>query len=176
MASPQFSAIFSALVAVINTKMPEIGELVLKRVILQFRRSFKRNDKVVCVAATKFLAALINQQVVHELLALELITVMLQTPTDDSVEIAIEFIKDVGFSLSELAPQGLHGIFERFRGILHEGAIDKRVQFMIEGLFALRKAGFQGHQGIPDGAHCTFLAPRTPVFAAAATICASLAV
>ena len=35
------------------------------------------------------------------------------------------------------------GIFERFRGILHEGEIDKRVQFMIEGLFAIRKAKFQ---------------------------------
>ena len=35
------------------------------------------------------------------------------------------------------------GIFERFRGILHEGEIDKRVQFLIEGLFAVRKAKFQ---------------------------------
>ena len=37
--------------------------------------------------------------------------------------------------------QGLHSVFERFRGILHEGEIDKRVQFMIEGVFAIRKAG-----------------------------------
>ena len=37
------------------------------------------------------------------------------------------------------------GIFERFRGILHEGEIDKRVQFLIEGLFATRKAKFQVH-------------------------------
>jgi hypothetical protein len=35
------------------------------------------------------------------------------------------------------------GIFERFRGILHEGEIDKRVQFMIEGLFAIGKTRFQ---------------------------------
>ncbi|KAK2384617.1 hypothetical protein QL285_071943 [Trifolium repens] len=34
-------------------------------------------------------------------------------------------------------------IFERFRGILHEGEIDKRVQFLIEGLFAIIKAIFQ---------------------------------
>lgn len=63
MASPQFSGIFAALVAVVNTKFPEIGELVIKRCILQFRRAYKRNDKPVCVAATRFLAALINQQV-----------------------------------------------------------------------------------------------------------------
>jgi hypothetical protein len=38
--------------------------------------------------------------------------------------------------------QGLHAIFERFRGVLHEGEIDKRVQYMIEGLFAVRKTNF----------------------------------
>lgn len=63
MASPQFSPVFAALVAVTNTKFPELGELVVKRVVLQFRRAFKRNDKSVCVAATKFLASLVNQQV-----------------------------------------------------------------------------------------------------------------
>ena len=63
MASPQFSPVFAALVAVTNTKFPELGELVVKRVVLQFRRAFKRNDKSVCVAATKFLTSLVNQQV-----------------------------------------------------------------------------------------------------------------
>ena len=42
-------------------------------------------------------------------------------PTDDSVEIAVNFVKEVGQLLEELSPQGLHAIFERFRGILHEG-------------------------------------------------------
>lgn len=51
--------------------------------------------------------------------------------------------------LQDLSPQGLHSIFERFRGILHEGAIDKRVQFMIEGLFAIRKAKFEGFPAVP---------------------------
>jgi pre-mRNA-splicing factor CWC22 len=34
-------------------------------------------------------------------------------------------------------------IFERFQGILHEGEIDNKVQFLIEGLSAIRKAKFQ---------------------------------
>ena len=106
MASPHFSPVFAALVAVVNTKFPELGELVLKRIILQFRRAFKRNDKPVCVAASRFLAHLINQQVVHELLALELLTVLLSTPTNDSVEVAIEFVKECGYTLHELTPQG----------------------------------------------------------------------
>ena len=42
-------------------------------------------------------------------------------------------------------------VFERFRAVLHQGDIDKRVQFVIEGLFALRKAGFDksGHVAVP---------------------------
>jgi hypothetical protein len=36
-------------------------------------------------------------------------------------------------------------IFERLRTILHEGSIDKRVQYMIEVMFAIRKDGFKVH-------------------------------
>jgi len=148
MASPTFTHVFAGLVAVVNTKFPELGELLLKRIILQLKRAFKRNDKPVLLAAAKFIAHLVNQQVAHEILALELLTLLLEKPTDDSVEVAVGFIKECGSLLQDVSPQGLHGIFERFRGILHEGEIDKRVQFMIEGLFAIRKAQFQGFPAV----------------------------
>jgi pre-mRNA-splicing factor CWC22 len=142
LASPAFTPIYAALTAVINTKLPENGETLLKRVIMQFRRSYKRNDKPVCTAMVKFVAHLINQQVCHEILGLQLLTVLLEKPTDDSVELAVSFVKEAGSALQQLSPQGLHAIFERFRGVLHEGSIDKRVQYMIEGLFAVRKTNF----------------------------------
>ena len=44
-ASPTFTHVYAALAAIINTKFPNIGELLLKRLILNFRRGFKRNDK-----------------------------------------------------------------------------------------------------------------------------------
>ncbi|KAI3695884.1 hypothetical protein L1987_78887 [Smallanthus sonchifolius] len=148
MASPGFTDVFAALVAVVNTKFPEVGDLLLRRIILQLQRAYKRNDKHQLLAAVKFIAHLVNQQVVHELIALELLTLLLENPTDDSVEVAVGFVTECGSILQDLSPKGLHGIFERFRGILHEGEIDKRVQFLIEGLFALRKAKFQGHPAI----------------------------
>jgi len=143
MASQPFSNVYAALAAVVNTKMPEIGELLLKRVITQFQRAYKRNDKGACVGSVKFIAHLVNQAVAHELIALELITLLLERPSDDSVEVAVNFTKECGAMLQELSPQGLHAIFERFRTILHEGEIDKRVQYMIEGLFAVRKSAFK---------------------------------
>ncbi|KAF3638999.1 putative protein transport protein SEC23-like [Capsicum annuum] len=92
MASPIFTDVFAALVAVVNSKIP--------------------------------------------------------IPNDDSVEVAVSFVTECGSILQDLCPSGLYAIFERFRGILHEGEIDKRIQFLIENLFALRKAKFQGYPAV----------------------------
>jgi len=148
MASPGFSHIYAALIAVVNTKLPEIGELLLKRTIIQFRRAYRRNNKVVAVALARLLAHLVNQQVAHELVALQMMTLLLEKPSDDSVEVAIGFVKECGQLLSELTPAGINAIFDRFRAVLHEGDIDKRVQYMIEALFAVRKARFADHPSV----------------------------
>lgn len=34
-----------------------------------------------------------NQQVAHEIIALELLTILLEKPTDDSVEVAVGFVR-----------------------------------------------------------------------------------
>ncbi|CAN4077264.1 unnamed protein product [Withania somnifera] len=144
MATPGFTDVFAALIVVVNTKFPEVGDLLLRRIILQLQRAYKRNDKPQLLAAVKFIAHLVNQQIVHELFALELLRVLLEKPTDDSVEVAAGFVIECGSMLQDLSPRGWRGIFERFRGILHEGEIDKRVQFLIESLFALLETKFQG--------------------------------
>ena len=63
MASPNFTHVYAALIAVINTKVPEIGLINAKRVLIQFKRSFERNNKIVCVATTKMIAHLVNQRI-----------------------------------------------------------------------------------------------------------------
>lgn len=104
-----------------------------------------------CLTASKFVAHLINQNVAHEVLCLEMLTLLLERPTDDSVEVAISFLKECGLKLTEVSPRGINAIFERLRNILHESEIDKRVQYMIEVMFAIRKDGFKDHPIIPDG-------------------------
>lgn len=147
-ASPTFTHVYGAMVAVINSKFPQTGELLLKRLVIQFRRGFKRNDKIACMASVRFIAHLVNQQVAHEVLALEILTLLLSNPTDDSVEVAIAFLKECGMKLTEVSPKGVHAIFERLRSILHEAQLDKRVQYMIEVMFAIRKDGFSAHPSI----------------------------
>jgi hypothetical protein len=55
------------------------------------------------------------------------------------VEIAVGFMREVGAYLAENSPRANNGVYERFRAVLHEGTIDKRVQYMIEVLFQVRR-------------------------------------
>lgn len=45
----------------------------------------------------------------HEIVALELLTVLLEKPTDDSVEVAVGFVTECGSKLQDVSPRGLHG-------------------------------------------------------------------
>ncbi|KAK4880161.1 hypothetical protein RN001_008307 [Aquatica leii] len=138
-ASPTFTHVYSALVAVINSKFPNIGELLLRRLVLQFKRGFKQNNKIICITAASFIAHLVNQRVAHEILALEILTLLVESPTDDSVEVAISFLKESGQKLTEVSSKGISAIFEMLRNILHEGQLEKRIQYMIEVMFQIRK-------------------------------------
>ncbi|PNF32993.1 hypothetical protein B7P43_G16499 [Cryptotermes secundus] len=147
-ASMTFTHVYAALVAVINSKFPNIGELLLRRLVIQFRRGFKHNDKTICISAATFIAHLVNQRVAHEILALEILTLLVETPTDDSVEVAIAFLKECGMKLMEVSNKGILAIFEMLRNILHEGQLDKRVQYMIEVIFQVRKDEFRDHEAL----------------------------
>lgn len=147
-ASPTFTNVYAALVAAVNSRFPNIGELLLKRLVIQFKRGFKRNDKPICISSASFIAHLVNQRVAHEILALELLTLLVESPTDDSVEVSIAFLKECGQKLTEVSSKGVNAIFEMLRNILHEGQLDKRVQYMIEVMFQVWKDGFKDHPAV----------------------------
>ncbi|CAG9530643.1 unnamed protein product [Cercopithifilaria johnstoni] len=148
--SPTFSNVYAAVVAIINSHFPNIGMLIIHRLLIQFKRCYKRNDKTSTVTISKFIAHLINQQVIHEILALEMMILMLENPTDDSVEVTVAFLKECGAKLSEISPRGLNAIFDRLRSILSDSDIDKRIQYMIEVIFHIRKDKFQAYPAVVD--------------------------
>ncbi len=63
-ASPINTNVYAALVCIINKTFPQIGELISKRLISSFRRTYQLNDKSNCLASVKFVAHLINQNIV----------------------------------------------------------------------------------------------------------------
>ncbi|KAE8353041.1 hypothetical protein BDV28DRAFT_134019 [Aspergillus coremiiformis] len=149
-ASLPFTPIYAAMAAIVNTKLPQVGELLLNRLIVQFRKAFKRNDKAVCISSTTFIAHLCNQQVVHEMLAAQILLLLLHKPTDDSVEIAVGLTREVGHHLEEMSGPIALAVFDQFRNILHEADIDKRVQYMIEVLFQVRKDRYKDNPAVKE--------------------------
>ncbi|KAH7079084.1 hypothetical protein BKA63DRAFT_507703 [Paraphoma chrysanthemicola] len=150
-ASLPFTPIYGAMVAIVNTKLPQVGDLLVRRLIIQFRKSFRRNDKAVCLASTMFLSHLVNTQVVHEVLIAEILLLLLNKPSDDSVEIAVGIMKEVGAFLDEMNPAIANAIFDQLRNILHEADIDKRTQYMIEVLFEVRRVKYKENPAIREG-------------------------
>lgn len=149
-ASLPFTPIYATMAAIVNTKLPQVGELLLHRLIVQFKKAYKRNDKAVCLSSTTFIAHLCNQQVAHEILAAQILLLLLNKPTDDSVEIAVGLTREVGQHIEEMnAPIAL-AVFDQFRNILHEQDIDKRVQYMIEVLFQVRKDRYKDNPAIRE--------------------------
>ena len=148
MASPVFSGMFSALVAVVNTKIPEIGDLLLRRLILQFRRAYTRSDEIILMSVCKFIAHLFNQRVVSEMVILQIVTIFLEKLSSDSVKVCCHMLFDCGDMLSQVSSKGMYFIFERLRQILQEGLIDKRVLYIIESLFEARRKKFVGYPSV----------------------------
>ena len=51
-------------------QFPQNGELLIRRLIINFKKGYRRNDKTLCLSSTRFIAHLVNQQVVRVLLKL----------------------------------------------------------------------------------------------------------
>ena len=144
LSSPSFTNVYSALVCIINTKIPEIGDLLCRRIIAQFQRSYKRNDKLSLKCIVKFIAHLINYQILHELCGLKIIQLLLTSPTNDSIEIVKELILNCGASLIKLAPDAMKVVFNSLKDILQESEhLDIRVQYELESLFNAFKTNFK---------------------------------
>ena len=149
-ASTPFIPIYACLVAIVNTKLPQVGELLLHRLVSQFKKAFKRNDKAVCLSSTAFIAHLCNFGVVSELLPAQCLLLLLNKPTDDSVEIAVGLTKEVGAHLEETNKAIATAVYDQFRNLLHEADLDKRQQYSIEVLFQIRKDQYKDNPAVPE--------------------------
>jgi pre-mRNA-splicing factor CWC22 len=85
------------------------------------------------------------------LIALQILVLLLERPTDDSIEIAVGFTREVGAFLSENSPKANATVFERFRAVLNEGNISHRVQYMVEVLMQVRKDKYKDNPILPEG-------------------------
>lgn len=88
-----------------SSHQPECGKLLLSDVATQRRAGFK--FLMTGSVNAPSLSLLIIQA--HEVLCLEMLTLLLERPTDDSVEVSIAFLKECGLKLTEVSPRGING-------------------------------------------------------------------
>ncbi len=82
---------------------------------------------------------------------MEILVLLFENPSNDSIKLGIEVLKQCGKKLSEVSPRGLNSVFSTLRNLLHESSLDQRTQSMIEIIFGVRKDQFQAYPSIPTG-------------------------
>ncbi|KAG7910087.1 hypothetical protein KL906_001992 [Ogataea polymorpha] len=142
--SQAYTTVYAALICVLNSKIPELGELLVTRLILQFRKAYKNDDRDTSKASVIFLSQLVNYQVCHDIVALQLLFLLLEHPTDNTVEIACALLQNCGKFLSENSSVALNAVFERLGTILTEDLVSKRIQLLIQEAFKQRKNDYDG--------------------------------
>ncbi|SPJ11578.1 cell cycle control protein, putative [Plasmodium sp. DRC-Itaito] len=150
LSSPAFTNVFTCLLCIVNSKFPNIGLLTIQRIILHFRRAYKRNDKILCYNTVKFIAHMINQRIVHEIVGLQLCSLLLQNITNDSVQVCTYFLAEVGELYTNICRKGLDIIFDRLKDIIQEGQINIKTQYDIEKLWNYRKNNFKDFPSVHD--------------------------
>ena len=69
--------LYGSLISIINSKIPEIGELLINRLVLQFKKNYLQNNKNLINSSIIFICQLINQQVLNEILILQILQMLL---------------------------------------------------------------------------------------------------
>lgn len=142
--SPPLAPVLASLISVLNTRVPAVIDLLVSRLIAQLRNAYAVQDRSLCFATAKFMAALCNHQVISDLLVFEFLSTCLLDPTDGSVELAVSMLDECAPFLSDRSPKVSGHVFDRLRDVLHDGDVSTRTQEMIRRLMTRRRKNFAG--------------------------------
>ncbi|CAI9090899.1 OLC1v1025779C1 [Oldenlandia corymbosa var. corymbosa] len=153
--SPDSEPVLAALVAAINSRFPDVGYLLLKRIINQFKFALNQKEHAVqLIPLSKLLAQLVNQGVVRKLVAIEIVFLLLLdcTPSSFNIQIAAGFVEQCGSVVYASNPRGMDTVLERFQEVIDEGDLDADVVCLIEKLISRgrRRKLRGGHNHIVD--------------------------
>lgn len=157
------TAVYAALVAVVNVHF-DVAELIISRVILQFRKFYLRNDERVWYPLV-FVGHLVNQRVCLEVVALQILQLLLLDQwTASSVEMAVELTTTIGEAL-ESKPDAAATVYARFRELLKESRLNRDNQRRVKRLFDHRRGQFRQFPRVVRNLNLVDPADRpTPVF------------
>lgn len=104
----------------VSRSIPEVGALLVKRLVLRFKQAFLSNDLNACATTLDFLGHLVASRVVNEILALEILQLLLRRPNEHTTDLACSFLNVVGHILKQESPEALDIILDRLNGAIHD--------------------------------------------------------
>lgn len=134
--------VLASLACVVNSKLPEVGETLVARVVILFKRGYVSDDGETVDATLLFICELVLQGVCDDVLVLQVLQVLLdKAPTPDSIRTAANVIERVGGHLEQKLKPALNMVFDRLRDLLQEGKFGTGTQRLITELMRLRRSG-----------------------------------
>ncbi len=80
-----------------------------------------------------------------------MLNLVLGNYTDNSVKLAVIFLRYSGQKLLKVSPQELDSVFSRLENLRYESSLNKHTQDMIEELFDVRRDEFKAYPAIESG-------------------------
>ncbi|KAK6204311.1 cell cycle control protein [Scheffersomyces amazonensis] len=147
------TSVLASLTSILNSKIPEIGELLVNRLILQFRKNLSQKNYAFVRYSSLFISHLVNQKVVNEILILQIIQKLMEIINGDTIDILIRILCINGQYLTIHSGTALNSIFSGLSKILHEQnhQLSKRSIQQLKMLLQIRKTKFKDYPIIENG-------------------------
>lgn len=134
---PDKHTVFALLVALLNLKIPQIGELVAARTVALWKHLYMKNDCSRIFRVLLFLCELVKQKVVEDVVILQILQLLIEeAPTDDAVHLASYALENILAYLELNARSSANSIYDQLRRMLQEGDVPEKrrsdIQFLLE--------------------------------------------
>lgn len=133
--STVYSDVYSSLVSVINSKIPEIGMLLLKRLIVRYKRMARRENTDGCRAIVIFLSELVVFHVCSPTVIMDIILQLLEKPNDFKIDMTVTILNHCGVLLNDNESEWFDKVKNILRHVLNENIVHSKAQFLIQTFF-----------------------------------------
>lgn len=139
---PKKCSLYAAVTCVLNSQFPEIGELLVVRLAVMFKKAYINNDFNQVSTCSKFICELTLQRVVEDVLILQILQVLLdKQPLPDSIRVVEHILLRAGGLLLETSQTAANMVFDRLRTLLQLGVFTGATLRRIGELLRSRRDG-----------------------------------
>lgn len=148
--STSYTDVYASLVSIINSKIPEVGDLLVRRLIVKFKRLIRRNEAEQCRSVVVFLSELFNFRVINSELVQQIIDKLFENISDFRIEMIIEIMRHCGITLHDENGKWFDQKANLLRNVLNENIVNPKSQYLIQEFFDNFKGLVTNYNGIDE--------------------------